>query len=53
MIRNLNESHLTFSINFHNQEVKRGKLIQHTLKPVLFVSSVHNDILNFNFNMKI
>lgn len=52
MIRNVNDSHLTFSMNCHNQEIKGGKLIQNTLKPVLY-PSVYNDILKFNFNMKI
>lgn len=53
MIRNLNESHLTDSMNCHNQEVKGEKLIWNTLKSVLYTPSVRNDILKFNFNMKI
>ena len=53
MIRNLNEFHLIFSMNYYTQEVKGGKLISNTLKPVLYAPSVHNDIVKFNFNMKI
>lgn len=42
-----------YYINCHNQEVKGGELIQNTLKPVLYVPAIDNDILKFYFNMKI
>lgn len=42
-----------YYINCYNQEVKGGELIQNTLKPVLYVPAIDNDILKFYFNMKI
>lgn len=47
MLRNLNESHLTFSMNCYNQEVKGEN--EYTLKLVLDAPSIPSDILKFNF----